>query len=279
MVFFGVYGNIYIACCAVLMTWQTIYLYGRLDNNLLLFIFASTFCSYGFHAIVQLPNNIVGTRIQWNHNNRKWLYFSTVVGGCISFYTALPYLSFYQPFVLAGVATFLYSAPNLNWKPFIWLRSIAFGKTLYLALVWTYITTIFPLWIQHQTIFSTTIGLFTCNRFFLVYAICILFDKRDALIDQIKGIKTIATMGNEHIIRWTYHLSLVISFLMALVLGFKMHSAIDLLYFSIPPAIGLTVYQKSSRSTGLFYDLGLDGLMMLAAFLQLIHIIWLNFTF
>jgi 4-hydroxybenzoate polyprenyltransferase len=261
------------------MTWQTIYLYGHLDNTLLLFIFASTFCSYGFHAIVQLPNNSVGARMQWNQHNRKWLYFSTIVGGCISLYTALPYLSFYQPFLLAGITTFLYSAPNLNWKPFIWLRTIAFGKTVYLALVWTYITTILPLLVQHQTISSTTIGLFTCNRFFLVYAICILFDKRDTEDDQIKGIKTIATMGNEKSIRWTYHLSLVISLLLAIVLGFNTYSATKMVYLSIPPVIGLTVYQKSTRSKGLFYDLGLDGLMMLAAFLQLIHIIWLNFTF
>lgn len=276
---FGVYGNSYIACCALLMTWQTIYLYGFTDNRLLLFTFASTFCSYGFHALVQPANNIVGARMQWNFNNRHWLYFSTLVGGCISLYTSLPYLSFYQPFVLAGVATFLYSAPNLNWKPFIKLRSIAFGKTVYLALVWTYITTILPLWVQHQAKFSITIWLFTFNRFLLVYAICILFDRRDWVTDQIKGIKTIATMGNEHIIRWTYHLSLVASIILALVLGFKTHSIINFVYFFIPPAIGLGVYQKSTRSTGLFYDLGLDGLMMLAAFLQLIHIIWLNFTF
>jgi 4-hydroxybenzoate polyprenyltransferase len=261
------------------MTWQTIYLYGHLDNTLLLFIFASTFCSYGFHAIVQLPNNSVGARMQWNQHNHKWLYFSTVVGGCISLYSALPYISFYQPFVLAGVATFLYSAPNLNWKPFIWLRSIAFGKTVYLALVWTYITTILPLWIQHQTIFSTTIGLFVCNRFLLVYAICILFDKRDRITDQIKGIKTLATVVNENSIRWTYYLSLMASLVLGLALGFKTHSLTNVVYFSIPPAIGLMVYQKSTRSKGLFYDLGLDGLMMLAAFLQLIHIIWLNFTF
>ena len=40
----------------------------------------------------------------------------------------------------AALFTFLYSAPIIPLKPFIYLRKIAYGKTIFLALAWTYVT-------------------------------------------------------------------------------------------------------------------------------------------
>jgi 4-hydroxybenzoate polyprenyltransferase len=260
------------------MTWQTQYLFGIVDYNFLLFIFASTICSYGFHALVNSTASSTNNREKWNYKNRKHLFISILLSGMVVVVTSFHYLNNIFPILLAFFSAFIYSAPNLSFKPFIWLRKIAFGKTIYLALVWTYITAILPLWLQNQNFNDHQILLYVANRFFLVYAICILFDNRDLQADKIKGVKTITSFFSNKYIQEIYYCSLIASILIAVGINLDGKHLEENIYLIIAPIIGLLLYQKSTQSHGLFYDFGLDGLMMMAAILQIIHLNWLKFT-
>lgn len=273
-----IYENLYIALCATLMTWQTQYLFGNVDYNFLLFIFASTVCSYGFHALLNISELSTNNREKWNYKNRKHLIISILLSGIVVVVTSFHYINNIFPILLAFFAAFLYSAPNLSFKPFIWLRKIAFGKTIYLALVWTTVTGILPIWINHKNINNQQLLLYIANRFFLVYAICILFDNRDLQSDKRKGVRTIASFVGENSVKVIYYLSLIASILIAIGINLDGKHIEESLYLLISPTIGLFLYHKSLQSQGLFYDFGLDGLMMMAAILQLIHLNWLKFT-
>lgn len=260
------------------MAWQTQYLFGIVDYNFLLFIFASTICCYGFHALVNSTASSTNNREKWNYKNRKHLFISIVLSGMVVVMTSFHYLDNIFPILLAFFAAFLYSAPNLSFKPFIWLRRVALGKTLYLATVWTTITGILPIWVQHQNFNDQQLLLFVANRFFLVYAICILFDNRDLQADRIKGVKTITSFFSNKYIQAIYYCSLIASILIAVGINLDGKHLEESIYLIIAPLIGLLLYQKSTQSHGLFYDFGLDGLMMMAAILQIIHLNWLKFT-
>lgn len=260
------------------MTWQAQFLFGIVDYNFLLFIFASTICSYGFHALVNISELSTNNREKWNFKNRKHLLITTFLSGLLALFTLLPYLHSILPLLLAIVSTFLYSAPNLSFKPFIWLRRIAFGKTIYLALVWTYITTILPILIQHQKIDINHFIIYLFNRFFLVYAICILFDYRDLQADRIKGVKSITTRFSQKNIKIIYYFSLIVSITFGICIYLDGKHKEESIYLMVAPSIGLLLFHKSLESQDLFFDFFLDGLMMMAAILQLIHLIWLKFT-
>jgi len=262
----------------MLMTWQTQNLFGIVDYNFLLFIFASTICSYGFHALVNSTASSTNNREKWNYKNRKHLFISILLSGMVVMMTSFHYLNNIFPILLAFFSAFIYSAPNLSFKPFIWLRKIAFGKTIYLALVWTYITAILPLWLQNQNINNQQLLFYVANRFFLVYAICILFDNRDLQSDRLKGVKSIAVFWGSKSLKLIYYSSLITSILMALSLNLDGKHLEESIYLVVAPSIGLMLYHKSLKSYDLFYDFGLDGLMMLAAILQIIHLNWLKFT-
>lgn len=159
-----------------------------------------------------------------------------------------------------AIATFLYSAPNIPLKPFASLRKIAFGKTVYLALVWTYVTTFLPLLVS-QGEMDEKFWLFALHRFLLIYPICILFDRRDLHDDKEKGVRTLATMNNEQTLKVAYYGSLTLSATCAAAYA---SSPVNILL--IPVLILFFIYPRRGRErSDVFYFLILDGLMMLSA--------------
>ena len=76
------------------------------------------------------------------------------------------------------------------------LRKVALGKTIFLAFVWMYVTTILPAIISDSE-WNTSYVLFVVSRFFQIYAICILFDWRDREDDKADGIRSLITYLNE----------------------------------------------------------------------------------
>ncbi len=96
------------------------------------------------------------------------------------------------------VLTFLYSAPKVPHATFRWLKKIAIGKTIFLAFVWMYVTTLLPFLIADASKQGWMEAvLLSIYRFFLVYAICILFDHRDREEDRAEGIRSLITSLEE----------------------------------------------------------------------------------
>jgi 4-hydroxybenzoate polyprenyltransferase len=269
-----VYPNIFIAFCALMMSWETQYLYGFQDNNYLAFIFCSTLASYNAHSLINRVYQPTSARHTWNFRNRNVLIILFLVSGAATIWFFLPYRHNPLPFIAGGVLTFLYSAPNLEGKAWTFLRKIAIGKTIYLAAVWTYATTILPLLAQDKgtDLFSGFLG----SRFYLVYAICILFDLRDREEDRLKGIKALPTMLNNQWIRYFYFGSLIISAFFSIQFTLPGWEATTVILL-IPALLLLPMYRYAAhRTDDALYFLYLDGLMMLSA---LLHAVYFSFTF
>jgi hypothetical protein len=150
---FIIYSNLFIAGCAVLMANQTyrFLLHRSPDWNLLAFIFFATICSYSFHWYLTSFSVIPSPRIKWTLQNKSiylFLFFTGLVGAAIFFFLLRDGWFW---LLLSAIITFLYSAPKIPHPYFRALRKVAIGKTIFLAMVWMYVTTILPIVIsQHQ---------------------------------------------------------------------------------------------------------------------------------
>jgi 4-hydroxybenzoate polyprenyltransferase len=190
-----------------------------------------------------------------------------LVGAGIFFFYLLHYWLW---LLFSAIITFLYSAPKIPDKHFRLLRKVAIGKTIFLAFVWMYVTTILPIIISPQPWQSNFI-LFILSRFFLIYAICILFDYRDREDDKAAGIRSMITYLNERGIFYLFVSSLVI-FAVATIWMLKYnYRQIDIIILLLPGIITGFLYSHAIKNlSDAFYYFVLDGLMALSAMLMLI---------
>jgi 4-hydroxybenzoate polyprenyltransferase len=269
---FFVYSNLFIAICAVLMVSQTCQLLLHAPPNLyfLAFIFFSTICSYSFHWHLSAVVTPVSSREKWQQRYKQLhliLLVVGVIGSAVFFFYLIQY---WQWLLLSGVITFLYSAPKIPHKYFRVLRKVAIGKTVFLAFVWMYVTTILPVMISNHS-WQSDFTLFALSRFFLIYAICILFDYRDKEDDKSKGIRSLITFLSEKGIQSLFISSIVLFIVFTGWLWFYQYSLFIIVLLLIPGIItaGLYNYAKKNFSDTLYY-LILDGLMALSAILTLL---------
>jgi len=166
---------------------------------------------------------------------------------------------------ISVLLTFLYSAPKLPFHFVDFFRKIAVGKTIFLALVWTYVTAILPILLSQEHWNSSHV-LFCTGRFFLIYAICIIFDFRDREQDRREGIKSMITYFNEVGINILFYSSIIIFLISEIALYYYDFSIMMIIVLILPGFIvsGLYKYSKKNFSDYLYYFV-LDGLMALSA--------------
>ena len=269
---FFVFSSLYIALCAVLMVYQTwqLFLDGPPDTSLILFVFFSTMCSYNFHWWLTTRSATGSERLQWAVKNKSLhfiLYLAGLAGAIVYFYQ----LRTHWFWIGVGTfVTFLYSAPKLPQRHFSLLRRIAIGKTLYLAFVWMYVTTILPFVVSGQP-WRMEFTWFVLARFFLIYAICIPFDYRDRADDKADGIRSMITYFNERGIDNIFALSILLfTVFSGLLLGHGM-GWVKFALLLAPGILMAALYNYSKRHfSDYFYYFVLDGLMMLSALLMLV---------
>lgn len=267
-----VFSSLYIALCAVLMVWQTTWLLlGTTPSGRLLgFVFFSTICSYNFHWYLTPKTMSPSRRVQWTLRHKALhfvLYLTGVVGAAVYFFYLSPY---FLALCFAAFLTFLYSAPKLPQKVFRQLQKIAVGKTLFLASVWVYVTTVLPL-IVAGVQWTAPFVLFTLGRFGLIYGICIIFDYRDREDDKRHGIRSLITLLGEKGIDRLFWLAMILFFGCDLALAFFHFPAYYIFLLLIPGIITAFLYRVSKRnfSDDLYYIV-LDGLMMFSGLLMFI---------
>jgi 4-hydroxybenzoate polyprenyltransferase len=262
---FFVFTSLFIACCAILMVYQAFLLFGvQFPLALYGFVFFGAVCSYNFHWFLT-PPDIPGTspKQQWNLANRRLHLLLSVTGGIGAAICSVLLLEHWIWLCVTALLTFLYSAPMIPLQPFIWLRKIAIAKTIYLAFSWAHITASLPLLVQDN--FAAEHGWYLANRFFFIYAICIVFDRRDVESDRKAGIRSLITWLSEKGVDKLFWVTqfLVLVTTVVLTRWIAISEAVLLLI----PAIIMGLLYKSSkqnRSDYLYYFL-LDGLMALSA--------------
>jgi 4-hydroxybenzoate polyprenyltransferase len=261
-----------------MMTWEVQFLFNIPNRDILCFIFLATVCSYHFHSIINTIYPPTSIRHEWNIRYKSVLivlFFISLLAVCA--YTWQLRKGFF-PIAGAVLATFLYSAPNIPIKPFLWLRKIAVGKTIFLALVWTYVTGLLPMLLQNLAPGPRQYLFLSC-RFFLVFAICILFDIKDRHEDHLKGIKAWPTEMSDSQIRIIYFLSLSFSLASAVNLFVYGFPAIYIICMIIPIIACMLLYQYAlTHTSDLVYYVFLDGMLMLSAVLLSIYLISITFV-
>ena len=263
---FFVFTSLFIACCAVLMVYQAFLLFGvQFPLSVYGFVFFGSVCSYNFHWFLT-PPQIPGTshKLQWNLNNRPLhllLFIIGITGAAICSFLLIEHWLWLG---ITAFLTFLYSAPMIPLRAFRWLRKIAIAKTIYLAFAWAHITASLPLLIVQEGLAAEHIW-YLVNRFFFLYAICIVFDRRDVDSDRKAGIRSLITWFDEKGVDrlfWASQLMVLVTTVL-LTRWFSITEAILLL---LPAIIMGLLYNasKQNRSDYLYYFL-LDGLMALSA--------------
>jgi 4-hydroxybenzoate polyprenyltransferase len=266
-----VFSSLFIAVCAVIMVYQTCFLFSiPFSFALAGFVFSGSVCSYNFHWYLMPPMvEHPSEKEVWNISNKRIHLILFVLG--LTGAAVFTFLLMDHWFWLAVTAfvTFLYSAPKIEHPLFAQLKKVAVGKTIFLAFAWMHVTALLPIVIQLKMLDMGHVW-FVANRFFYIYAICILFDYRDIEEDKKAGIRSLITYLNEKGIDALFWGSI------ALVV---LTSALLLNYFSIAevaalllPAIILSLlYYPSKRNfSDYLYYFVLDGLMMLSAPLLLL---------
>jgi len=248
------------------MAFQTAYLFNVSHNWAFYgFVFCGTVCSYNFHwaltpKLFQNPTTPTSALSQiplWLH---IVLVATALMGAGVLFVILRPHWFWLAG---AGFLSFLYSAPKIPLPVTRFLRKIAYGKTIFLTLAWTYITAVLPLLITDTKIDTPHI-LFCVNRFFLIYSICILFDLRDRESDQKEGIRGMITQFNLKAVDRIYFGSLFVFFSSALALAFFFPIPV-ILAFSIPGLVLLFYYNWFKKQASDFvYNFILDGFMIIS---------------
>ena len=248
------------------MVYQTCLLFQiPLSPTLMGFVFSGTVCSYNFHWYLTPPN--VGgptEKIIWNIKNR-YIHLGLFVAGLIaSSVFGLILLEEWFWLLVTAFFTFLYTAPKIPIPPFSWLKKIAVGKTIFLAFAWTHVTVLLPLVLYFSHLEGTGIA-FVVNRFFLIYAICILFDYRDRAEDKRDDIRSLITLLNEQGIDVLFWGSLLVFFISSAFFSGSF-SLLTILALAVPGfLLALLYYPSKKTSSDYLYYFVLDGLMMLSA--------------
>lgn len=267
---FFIYSNLFIAGCAVFMLAQTSSMFLRVApaTDLLAFVGFATICSYSFHwYLTPVQPADTTDRAQWLSHNRAvhvWLFLLGTAGA--AFY-GFRLLAHWHWLLFAALITFLYSAPKIPHPIFRMLRKIAIGKTIFLAGAWMYVTTLLPLGISGQE-WQPSFTLFCISRFFLIYAICILFDYRDREHDITLGIRSLITWMNEKSIDRLFIFSIAIFFISTISLISQQQPIASIISILVPGIITALLYSYSKKHhSDLLYYFILDGLMALSALL------------
>ena len=234
------------------------------------FVFLSTVCSYNFHWALT-PNSIAPSqRLQWDEKHKSYHLLLSIAGlaGALLCFFFIKEHWFYIG--IAALLTFLYSAPKISFPPFQWLKKIAIGKTIFLAMAWTYVTAVLPILIEGNI--PTEKAIFFCTgQFFFIYSICILFDFRDREDDRSEGIRSMITFFNERGIDVLFTISIIVFFVLSILLKHTGIQWINIIILLIPALVLVSLYKYAKRNfSDYLYYFVLDGLMMFSGL-----ILWL----
>ncbi len=266
-----IFSSLFIAVCAVLMTWQTDLLFQiPVSYELLGFVFCGSVCSYNFHWYLTPPTAAdPSKKLAWNLSNKPLhlvLFIAGLAGAGV--FTILMIEHWFWLGVTAFF-TFLYSAPKISHPLFSQLKKVAVGKTIFLAFAWMHVTTLLPMVMQSASMEPDRIW-FVVNRFFFIYAICILFDYRDVDEDRRSGIRSMITYFNEHGIDVLFWGSMLIFYGSSLILFSYIGPAFTIALLIPGIILSLLYYYSKKHFSDYLYYFILDGLMMLSAPLLLL---------
>lgn len=234
------------------------------------FLFYGTLCSYNTHTFLTVKYTRSDTPAA-PHPLHPSTHLILALGAGVA---ALPFivaqLSQGVWFALILALPFFYSAPKLPQAPFRNLKRIAVVKTFYLAASWTLVTIILPV-ILNPGIREQAPWTYLINRFFLLYALCLIFDLRDRDADAREGIHSLPTRFPEKTIDRIFYLCIIVVVCSGIWVT-PVHGDVKSLLVIQGPAWAMALlypWAKKLRSA-YFYHGVLDGLLWIPGMLALL---------
>ena len=258
--------SFFVSLCAVALCYQTMALLGlEIEYSIFLLVFFSTLSGYNFYWLI----------CKWHFADAKTLrtfllserptlliIVLSMLFICYGIFL-VPAAFFWV--ILASSLTLLYSLPLWTIKKPAFIKKAGFLKTTLLAFTWSMVTVIFPL--LPQLIFvSTQVKWLFAIRFLFMLLLCIIFDTRDAKIDKMNSLHSIATDVSPAKIRLLIY-SIFILYVGAVFFwalgGGNERQAIVLMLTGL---LTFVVYILSIKKRGYyFYYFLVDGMMLLTA--------------
>ncbi len=258
--------SIFIAFCALALCYQTFTLL-QVPHNVFVYalVFFSTLCSYNFYWLLsKFSFSDRKLSAAFVRNNRTYILLGIIAGLGMAY--ALYFLPAVLVYVLPAAAfTILYSLPL--W-PFSWaaaLRRAGVFKTLLLAFTWAYVTVIIPAIPELHSDTSAVMALLVA-RFFFVGMLCAIFDRRDAAVDKIRGLHSLATAAGKRSLALIMIISFVIYMASGIFVRLQFTDNAQMIAFIITGLAVALVYRLSLQKQGyLFYYFVVDGMMLFSA--------------
>lgn len=263
--------SIFISFCAAALSLQTLLLLSVNPGAVLLsFIFFATLSGYNAYWII--------SRFSFNTYISAGAFLGKIKSSLVVIFVALAgmlycmghlHLVMYNVVITFALLS-MYALPLL---PIRWLhftRKAGFVKTLLLALAWTMVTTLIPLQVVVTDMNRAEVLLFI-NRFLFMLMLCIIFDKRDAAMDKIRGLQSLATDIRPTVLNYLIAGITVAYILVSILLGKEGVNGLQVASLLAMALITPFVYILSIKKRGyVFYYFLVDGLMFLSGLLTLL---------
>lgn len=258
--------SIFVAVCAVALTFQTVLLLKPDINPFVYgFIFFATLCSYNFYWILSKlsftsANNI--PRLLKKETGSYLILIISVIGLLFCFLrSSIPL----HLVVIALLLTMIYAVPLLPVPALQFTRKAGVLKTVLLAFTWTFVTVLIPLQKEFSLINSADLFIFS-RRFLFMLMLCIIFDNRDKDMDKIRGLRSLATDIPPVTLRVLIFLIFALLFTSNFFSGSYGITLSQSIALQIATIALLAIYFYSNKKQGyLFYYFFVDGMMIFSA--------------
>ena len=263
--------SIFISFCAVALALQTLLLLSHPINiYLLAFIFFATLSGYNAYWITsKFSFNKYVSFFSFLKNNKSSLIVLLVATAGLLFCFNHLHLVMYN-IVITFIFLGLYAIPLIPLKQLHFTRKAGFVKTILLALAWTMATILIPLQIPLMQMPAPAILIFII-RFLFMLMLCIIFDKRDAAVDKIRGLQSLATDMRPALLNYLIAFVLLAYILAAYALKFYGVAIPHITALITMGAFSLWFYIISFKNKDyIFYYFLVDGLMFLSGLLTLL---------
>ncbi len=260
--------SIFIALCASALSFQTGLLTGISTNPYLLsFIFFGTLGGYNAYWLISRFSFSSSKSLRLLISSSRISLFVIILAlvGMLLCYLQLNL--FFSSLTIVVILFIFYLLPILPFKNLDWIKRFGFLKTVLLAFTWTVITTLIPLQVPIWKM-EPLVTLLFIHRFLFMMLLCIIFDRRDAAIDKIRGLQSMATFLNPLKLHFLFGFIFIGYLIVNYFMRFYGIGIANFISLSLIGLITLIVYFFSLQKRGyLFYYFGVDGLMFFSAIL------------
>lgn len=262
-----IYGNFWIAACALALTFQTqLLLNGKFQlTPVAAFIFFGTLALYGIHRIVGLKKVSAfqdkGRFAVVGRFKSHILFYSILSGAAAAWYgfqipwRVLPWIVL-PAFLGAG-----YVLPVFKGKR---LRDFNYIKIFLVAASWSLLTVLGPA-AELKLNLNAVSWVMCLERMAFIFAIGLAFDLRDLEIDRLNGVKTLPAIWGAKRTQWVAAGCLGLVLLLA-GLNNKIEAYSDPVWLGIATTAALTLFlvqASTPEKHDYFYSGLVDGVMIL----------------